>query len=384
MTNRQNALAVLNHQAYDHLPVVHFGFWPETVGKWAAQGHIPAQLGLDYRYGGGQERAVASLLGFDFGWEVDVAGTAGLFPEFEREVLERYSDGRIKVRDNNGALVIEKPGTVSIPSEVGHTLVDRASWQEHIEPRLRWSAQRIDSNGLDQAAALAAVGGPLPGSPDDKPHGLWCGSLYGFIRNMLGVENCAYLQIDDPGLYGEIIDRVGSLALQLVDATLDQADSRGLRFDFAHYWEDICFKNGPLINPATFDELVGPWYRRISDRLARSDVRLVSLDCDGMIDALLTTWINNGVNVMFPIEVGTWRASIAPWRQQFGRDVRGVGGMEKAVFARDRAAVDAEIERLKPLVELGGYLPCPDHRIPPDAEYANVAYYCEAFRKAFR
>jgi uroporphyrinogen decarboxylase len=189
--------------------------------------------------------------------------------------------------------------------------------------------------------------------------------------------------VDDPDLYGEIIDRIGSLALQQVDATLKAAAARGLRFDFAHYWEDICFKNGPLISPSTFDELVGPWYRKISDRLAQDGISLSSLDCDGMIDALLPTWVKNGVNVMFPIEVGTWKASLAPWREKYGRELRGVGGMEKYVFAKDRTAIDAEIERLKVLVDLGGFILCPDHRISPDAEWDNVVYYCEVFRKTF-
>ena len=58
--------------------------------------------------------------------------------------------------------------------------------------------------------------------------------------------------------------------------------------------------------------------------------------------------------------------------------------MNKLVFAYDKQAIDAEIERLKPLVDLGGFIPCPDHKIPPDATWENVVYYCEAFRKAFK
>ena len=58
--------------------------------------------------------------------------------------------------------------------------------------------------------------------------------------------------------------------------------------------------------------------------------------------------------------------------------------MNKTVFAFDRAAIDAEIGRLKPLVELGGYIPCPDHRIAPDAKWDNVRYYCDRMREAFR
>ena len=51
---------------------------------------------------------------------------------------------------------------------------------------------------------------------------------------------------------------------------------------------------------------------------------------------------------MFPIEVGTWGASVRPWRERYGPELRGIGGMDKRVFARDFHAVDAEIERLKP------------------------------------
>ena len=94
-------------------------------------------------------------------------------------------------------------------------------------------------------------------------------------------------------------------------------------------------------------------------------------------------WLENGVNTMFPIEVGTWEASIAPWRQKYGRAIRGVGGMDKRVFAYDRKAIDQEIERLKPLVALGGYLPCPDHRIAPDAKFELVRYYTDRLRQTF-
>ena len=157
----------------------------------------------------------------------------------------------------------------------------------------------------------------------------------------------------------------------------------GARFDIGHFWEDICFKNGPLVNPSFFAEHVGPHYKRITDIVHKHGIELVSLDCDGMIDALIPTWIENGVNVMFPIEVGTWNASIEPWRREYGRRLLGVGGMDKRVFAQDYAAVDKEVERLKALVDLGGYLPCVDHRVPGDAEWDNVNYYCEAMRQAF-
>ncbi|MCX7031282.1 MAG: hypothetical protein NTU62_14345, partial [Spirochaetes bacterium] len=291
-------------------------------------------------------------------------------PLFEEIVLEELPDGFRKVQDANGAIVIQKPGVRSIPSEVDHLFKGRKEWEELYRPKLLWSADRVDPSTIPAAAFD-------PGRT--RPFGLHCGSLFGKIRDWIGIVNLSYLQADDPPLFDEIVETAGELCLRCTEAAL----ATGARFDFAHFWEDICFKSGPLVNPAVFAAKVGPWYRRITTLTHRHGLEICSLDCDGMIDSLIPTWIANGVNTMFPIEVGTWGASIAPWRERYGRELRGVGGMDKRVFAHGRAAVDREIERLKPLVDLGGFIPCPDHRVAPDAEWDTVRYYTERMRDAF-
>lgn len=70
--------------------------------------------------------------------------------------------------------------------------------------------------------------------------------------------------------------------------------------------------------PAVFDELIGPWYKKITSLANAHCINIISLDCDGLIDRLIPTCLSNGVNTMFPIEVGTWDASIAPWREKYG------------------------------------------------------------------
>jgi uroporphyrinogen decarboxylase len=208
---------------------------------------------------------------------------------------------------------------------------------------------------------------------------LYCGSLMGEIRNSLGLFGLSYLVVDDEALMNEIIDTFANLYYQIVEYSL----AYGAKFDFGHFWEDICYKSGPLVSPAFFRKKVGPHYHRICDLLHQYGIEIVSLDCDGKIDALIPTWLENGVNTMFPIEVGTWGGNIKPWREKYGRQIRGVGGMDKKVFAYDYIAIDNEIERLKSLVDLGGFIPCPDHRIAPDAKWENVQYYCERMRKVF-
>ncbi len=366
MTVRENTLALLNYENYDILPIVHFGYWKETIEKWVAEGHI--ELAEDKKWN--QWENIARKQGFDFEWIAGFHPNTDLFPAFDWKLIGEAADGTKTLQNHEGVTVIQKAEAGSIPAEVDHLLKDRDSWEEHYLPRLQFSPERIDPEQLHKIPAA---------DERDTPVVLHCGSLFGRIRNWLGFEGVSYLYADDENLYAEIIDTVANLSYQTIEACL----ASGVQFDHAHFWEDICFKNGPLVIPSVFDEHVGPHYKRISELLNKNGINIISLDCDGCIDTLLPTWLENGVNTMFPIEVGTWHASIGPWREQYGRDLRGVGGMDKRVFAQDRAAIDAEIERLKPLIDLGGYIPCPDHRIPPDAEWDNVCYYTERLRAEF-
>ena len=52
-------------------------------------------------------------------------------------------------------------------------------------------------------------------------------------------------------------------------------------------------------------------------------------------------------------------------------------GMDKTALRKDKAAVDAELTRLRRLIDLGGFIPCPDHRLMPGTKFELVQYYCE-------
>jgi len=383
MNNRKRSLAILNYEDYDRLPLVHFGFWEETLQKWAAEDHLTVEEAENWGDGNAVDAVITEKLGFDFNWANCFGPITRLLPPIEERVLEELPDGSRKVLDENGAVVIQKEGAVGIPAEVDHMLKGRDEWEEFFLPRLQFSEERITSVSVNTGESELPFGDGgldyLRRGEWKNPYGLYCGSLYGVIRNWLGLVGSAYLQVDDVELFDEMIETVGELCYQCTKTALET----GARFDFGHFWEDICFRSGPLINPRVFREKVGSHYRRITDLLQSHGIHIVSLDCDGKIDALVPIWLENGVNTMFPIEVGVWDASIKPWREKYGRELRGVGGMDKRAFARDYAAIDAEVERLKPLVELGGYIPCPDHRIAPDAKWENVQYYCDKMRETF-
>ena len=377
MNNRQRFKAVLNYEPYDRLPIMGFGYWSELLDKWVREGHLTSEEIEGIHDGCPKDTALSKKLGFDItfwsAWprHADHSVAPLLHPPFESNVLKEYPDGSRERLDGNGVVILEKKGVSAIPYEVRHTLIDRSSWEEHYLPRLQYSEERFDQAHMLKLAKES--------EKRDYPLGLFCLSLFGEIRNWMGVEGISYLYADDEDLYKEIIDTVGNLTFKYTKRMLEF----DIQFDSGFFWEDICFKNGPLVIPSVFDELVGPHYRKITDLVKSHGINIIMLDCDGVIDSLIPTWFNNGVNTMFPIEVGTWGASILPWREKYGKELRGVGGMNKMVLSYDRAAVDAEIERLKPLVELGGYLPCPDHRLPPETKWELVQYYCDKMKKTF-
>ena len=64
----------------------------------------------------------------------------------------------------------------------------------------------------------------------------------------MGLEAISYLYEDDEDLLDEMIRTVGELAYSVTEYLLRS----GIEFDFGHFWEDICFNNGPLISPTVF------------------------------------------------------------------------------------------------------------------------------------
>ena len=50
-------------------------------------------------------------------------------------------------------------------------------------------------------------------------------------------------------------------------------------------------------------------------------------------------------------------------------------------MAKDRVAIDAEMERIKPMVTGGRYVPYPDHLIPTDVSWENYRYFVRRWKE---
>lgn len=367
MTNRERFLNLLHYKSVDRLPAVHFGYWNELVNEWAEQGHVSRELAANWADGNEADKELDKLLGWDFNYCCAIGPTNHLYPPFERKVLEKLPDGFLRAQNGDGLIERIREGVESIPAEDDYLLKDREAFETLYKPKMQYSDDRIPYEFLKKADA----------DHTDMPMALHLGSVLGNIRNMLSVVGMSYMMCDDYELFAEIIDTYADLQYKCAEGML----KTGVKFDFAHYWEDICFKNGPLISPAIFEELCAKHYKKRNDLCRKYGIDVISLDCDGVVEKLLPIWFENGVNTMFPIEVGTWGDQFTPAREKYGKGLLGVGGMDKTALRKDKAAVDAEIERMKRLADMGGFIPCPDHRLMPGTKWELVQYYIDEIKK---
>jgi uroporphyrinogen decarboxylase len=201
------------------------------------------------------------------------------------------------------------------------------------------------------------------------PVGIYFGSFYGIPRNWIGFEHISIKLYDQPDLVEDIIETL----TQLYEAQLEKALLE-IEFDFAAGWEDIAFRNGPMISPSMFKSLVAPRIKRVCDLLRRHGVDVIWTDCDGNINNLVPIWLECGLNCMFPIEVQGGSDPVK-LREKYGKQILLRGGIAKHQLSYGKKEIIEELKRVEKVVEEGGYIPHGDHRIPEDIPYENYRYY---------
>ena len=80
--------------------------------------------------------------------------------------------------------------------------------------------------------------------------------------------------------------------------------------------------------------------------------------------------------------MGTWKGDARKFRKQYGKELRIIGNFDKLTLEKDHAAVEAEIERLMPLMREGGFLMMPDHLITPGVALKDYQWYLDRVRES--
>lgn len=333
------------------------GFWASTVERWRTEG-LPNDVDpWDYFEMDRWER-----LPIDSGFTHNP-----YFPPFEHKVFQEdertvtFVDGQGIVKRNRK----DNP-EMSMSQFLKFPVADRRDWEE-----LKW---RLDPQSPERYPDWQETRRQWENR--NNPLGLFITGGYGFPRNLFGEEQLAYMFYDDAPLMHEIMAHWMEFYKGICDIALPE-----IEVDYIYLWEDMAFKNGPLISPAMFREFVLPYYREVIACIRSHGVENIIVDSDGDNRPILDLFLEAGVNVFFPLEIAAGMEPLEV-RAKYGRQFVLWGGVDKRALSKDRAAIDRELDRKIPqMLESRGFIPAVDHSVPPDVPFENYAYYVKRVRE---
>ena len=357
MTARERFNNQMHYRPFDRCFNMEFGYWEENFKQW----DIFVRNGITTN---GQ----ADLF-FNFDRIDVVAGCIWMNPPFESKVVSRTATTEIWMNPDGLLAEVPKDGHDTIPHYIKATIVTPDDWK-------RCKAERFRR---DDPARKVDVGAMKKAYPPDRdyPLGVNCGSMIGHVRNMLTFEGLAYATYDYPEMVEEMVETSCLLVEDFLDQVLGEID-----FDYASGWEDICFKNGPIVSVDFFRDVVTPRYKRIGDRLHAHGIDLWYTDCDGVVSPIMPYLLAGGINCLFPFEVNGC-AHPGELLREHGRELRIMGGVDKMVLARGPKDIKEYLKSLAPYVERGGFIPFCDHRCPPNVRPEYYLYYLDLKEKLF-
>jgi uroporphyrinogen decarboxylase len=374
MTHKERFNKVFTFQQVDRIPCYFFGSWRETKARWRAEGYAEPIPGMtDWNSDAGPQ-----LPGMDPDWEPGLWNTHGLVqlgPIGDIKPCLLWEDEtRRALRSSLGEEYVERKDGSSISHTTRYALEPtRESWANF--KRFLETEGRYPADLEERAAAVNA---------EDRVIAFMGGSLYGWLRGWMGVENISYIMYDDAGLLEEMVAYLADHFIRLMEPVL-----KLVNFDFVYFFEDCCGSSGPLFSPAKYRELFDTHYRRMLRFYKQHGVPLALIDSDGWTEALIPCWRDSGFDILFPIEVGKWGADPADLRNKFGRDLCFFGAVNKNLIGEldgkegSESKLREHLINLLPSVREGGFIPIPDHRIPPDVSYAQMKRYIKIFNEVF-
>ena len=357
LSHRERFDGVMHYRPVDFVPLRMPGVLDDARARWEREG-LPHGADIKARLG------IPDLP------MANVSGETHLWPPFESRVL-REDDDTIVRQDGYGRTVRQLKGHNTTPEFLEHAVKTEADFRRVIEERM--SVDNLDARypaGWAESAREAAA--------SDALVMVNAGWYFYTLNCLVGTEMACCLFHDAPDLVDEYFERICIAALDGIRrfAAIGKPD-------LICFGEDIAYKNGPFISPEMNRRFLIPRYARIMDAARAAGCDLAFFGSDGDLRLLIPDYLAVGVNIMEPCEVAAGMVPVE-LRRRFGRDLRLMGGIDKREIAKGPRAIDAEIERNRPVIEEGGFLPYVDHSFPADISFANFCYYVDKMKQALR
>ncbi len=317
---------------------------------------------------GGEESS--SKIDLGHGITVSARTRSPAVPAYEPRIISE-DESTVTLRNVTGQTVKSLKKALKMdwgmPIFLDFPVRDRATWNEHKKRLDPNTPERWPSDWKAYVQKMNAKSEPLS---------LGVGSFYGFLRDWVGSERILYMFYDDPNLIEDMMEQVLYLETEVIKRVL-----KDIKVQQAAFWEDMCYKAGPLISPAMVRKFMMPRYKKITNLLHSYGVDVIKIESDGNLNELIPLWLESGINYVRPLEVVAHNDAVA-LRKKYGKDLIIGGDIDKRALIKGKAAIREEVMSKVPfLLEQGGYFPAVDHAVPPDVTFENYCYYINLMRE---
>ena len=292
-----------------------------------------------------------------------------MIPAFDEKVLERREDSKIvqdwkgnvcEISDEFTVQHLRDPIDFCTRRWISCPVESREDWEEMKERYDPDHPDRLPDNLGEIGTELKDRSWPLEAK---FPGPFWQ------VREWMGFETLCRCLYDDPELVSDMMDFWREFVSRLMEKLF-----RHVVPDVIHISEDMAYKGKSMLSPSMVRDLLMPAWEEWGDLARDAGVRVYAIDSDGYIGELIPLWIEAGMNACDPVEAAAGN-DIREYRKEFGGDMAFGGGVDKRAMARGGEDLDEELERLRPVIEDGGYIPSCDHGVPSDVSWPNYVRY---------
>lgn len=357
MTNRERIVKTLLCEKTDRAPFgVGIGFnpWGETLKRWKKESNIG-------------DLSLREYFGYDMGFFLAPA-ECGPCPHFEKSIISE-DDEHIVSRDFRGLTMRNRKDGGSMPDFLDHPVKSVEDWE-------RYKRVRLQPNFETRLSGMDAFIKKMDGVDAPVQMGVFPWGVFGTPRDLLGTEEFLVGFYTQPELIKDIMKTYVDLWLMVFEAV-----SARIRVDHIHIWEDMSYKNGPLISLDMVEEFMMPHYDRIAAFAKKNNIPVVSVDSDGNVETLLPVMMKHGINAFLPFEAQAGN-DILEYRKSYPK-LGIIGGLDKNALMDDapREAMHRELDRCEKMLSLGGYVPGFDHLIPPNVSWEKWSYFMKELKR---
>lgn len=375
MTSRERVLRAINHQVPDRVPIDLGGF--QTGIHRIAYAELLEHLGLQDTItlrDAVQQLAVpceAVLQRF----HVDTRYIVAHAPEsWQGGVVKQVRDGRtwLDIKDEFG-LVWSCPEDEQRYLDLSHHPLADADLDEVLAYPFPDGGDPTRFTGCREAAELLRK---------ETPYAICTGIggvVYEFCWYLRGLERWFMDMVENRALCEALLDRMLAYWRDFYTGFMREV---GDLVDVVMVGDDLAGQRGPLFAPATYRELVKPRQKALVQHIkSLTPVKVWYHTCGSCVD-YIPDLIDNGVDILNPVQIGIRNMAPAALKERFGRQIVFWGGGIDAQHVLPTAApaeVREHVRRnLAAFMPGGGYVFNNVHNIQAGVPAQNIVALFDA------